>query len=104
MSSIEVLKSSDATLKAKCDACRELATFGTAKAVPHLAALLSDPRMTHMARYGLEPIQDPSVDVALRNALTTLKGRPPSLAAAGAVGVQAGLMWRQPSDGRAARE
>ncbi|HCF93619.1 MAG TPA: hypothetical protein DEW46_01020 [Verrucomicrobia bacterium] len=84
---IEVLKSSDATIKAKCDACRELATFGTAKAVPHLAALLSDPRMTHMACYGLEPIQDPSVDVALRNALTTLKGR--SLACvAGAVGVR----------------
>lgn len=72
---IAALTSEDASLKDKFDACRELATFGTAKAVPYLVALLDDPKMTHMACYGLETIPDASVDAALRKALGTLKGR-----------------------------
>jgi HEAT repeat protein len=67
---------SDAPLKAKADACRQLAVVGTRDAVPALAALLSDDKLAHMARYALEPIADPSVDAALREALGKLKGRP----------------------------
>jgi HEAT repeat protein len=72
---IAVLKS-DATQKEKADACRELSRIGTKAAVPALAALLSDEQLGQMARNALEPLPDPSVDVALREALGKLKGRP----------------------------
>ncbi|MCP4616598.1 MAG: hypothetical protein GY844_09175, partial [Bradyrhizobium sp.] len=45
-------------------------------AVPTLAALLSDEKLSHMARYALEGIRDPSVDDALRDALGKVQGRP----------------------------
>ena len=70
---VAVLKS-DAPQKAKADACRELARVGGADAVPALAALLADEKLAHMARYALETIPDPSVDVALRSALHRLRG------------------------------
>ncbi len=70
---ITILKS-DASLKEKADACRELARLGTAQAVPVLAPLLLDEKLSHMARYALEPIADPSVDARLRNALGKLEG------------------------------
>ncbi|HUT11091.1 MAG TPA: HEAT repeat domain-containing protein, partial [Thermoguttaceae bacterium] len=70
---IAVIKS-DAPLKEKMDACRQLARIGTKDAVPALAALLGDEELSHMARYALEPIDDPSVDEALREALGKLKG------------------------------
>jgi len=72
---IAVLKS-DGPLKDKADACRELSLVGTKAAVAPLAALLSDEKLSHLARYGLEPIPDPAVDDALRDALAKLKGRP----------------------------
>lgn len=71
---IAVLNSA-ADFNAKSDACRELAPIGTAAAVPALAALLGDDKLAHMARYGLEPIPGPAVDLALREALGKLKGR-----------------------------
>ena len=71
---IAVLKS-DSPHKDKAEACRQLAVIGTKNAVGPLAALLSDEKLSHMARYGLEPIPEPSVDVALRDALGKLKGR-----------------------------
>lgn len=71
---IALLKS-EATQKEKADACRQLAQIGTRDAVAPLAALLSDEKLSHMARYGLEPIPDPAVDVALREALGKVKGR-----------------------------
>jgi HEAT repeat protein len=71
---IAVLKS-DAPQKAKADACRELARIGTRASVAPLAALLCDEKLSHMARYGLEPIPDPAVDAALRDALGKVKGR-----------------------------
>jgi HEAT repeat protein len=71
---IAVLKS-DAPRKAKADACRELARVGTCDAVAPLAALLCNEELSHMARYGLEPIPDPSVDTALRDTLDKVKGR-----------------------------
>jgi HEAT repeat protein len=72
---IAVLKS-DAPHKEKGDACRQLAVVGTKDAVPALAALLADEKLSHMARYGLEPIPDASVDDVLRDALGKLKGKP----------------------------
>ena len=72
---IAVLKS-DASQKEKSDACRELARIGTKDAVAPLAALLADEKLSHMARYGLEPIPDSSVDKALREAAGKLQGRP----------------------------
>jgi len=71
---IAVLKS-DAPHKEKADACRQLAVVGNKDAVPALAALLGDEKLSHMARYGLEPIPDPAVDDVLREALGKLKGR-----------------------------
>ncbi len=71
---VAVIKS-DAPQKEKADACRELARVGNKDAVAPLAALLADEKLSHMARYGLETIPDPSVDVALRDALTKCKGR-----------------------------
>jgi hypothetical protein len=71
---IAVLKS-DAPLKDKADACRGLADLGTKNSVVPLAALLGDEKLSHMARYALEPIPDPSVDDALRAALGNVKGR-----------------------------
>jgi HEAT repeat protein len=70
----EVLKS-DAAVKAKADACRELARIGTKEAVAPLAALLADEQLSHMARYGLETIPSPEVDEALREAAGKLHGR-----------------------------
>jgi HEAT repeat protein len=72
---IVVLKS-DAAQKEKADACRQLARVATKQSVPALAALLGDEKLSHMARYALETIPDPSVDDALRDALGKLKGRP----------------------------
>jgi len=72
---IAVLKS-DAPQKEKVDACRQLAVIGTKDAIAPLVALLGDEKLSHMARYGLEPIPDPAVDDALRDALGKLKGRP----------------------------
>lgn len=84
---IAVLKSDAASRKEKADACRELAQVGTKEAVPVLAALLTDEEMNHMARYALEPIPDPSVDAALREALTKAKGRP-LVGVIGSIGVR----------------
>ena len=83
---IAVLKS-DAPHKEKADACRLLALVGTKDAVAPLAALLGDEKLSHMARYGLEPIPDPAVDEALRDALGKLKGWP-LVGVIGSIGVR----------------
>ncbi len=72
---IATLKNQAAEIKAKFDACRELATFGDKRAVPVLATLLPDEKLSHMARYALEPIPDASVDAALRDALPRCSGK-----------------------------
>ena len=71
---LAVLKSG-APLFDKARACQQLAVVGSARAVPTLAALLGDERLGDYARFALEPIDDASVDVALREALGRLKGR-----------------------------
>ncbi|MEJ2362241.1 MAG: hypothetical protein P8Z75_12575, partial [Gammaproteobacteria bacterium] len=73
---IAVIQSEDASLKEKVDACRGLSYIGTKNAIPALASLLGDEKLSHMARYGLEPIPDPAVDDAFRDALDEVKGMP----------------------------
>ena len=70
---IEILQSDQGVFE-KAKACQRLAIVGTADAVPALAALLSDEKLAHYARFGLEPIEHPSVDEALRAALERLEG------------------------------
>ncbi|MFQ6131019.1 MAG: HEAT repeat domain-containing protein [Armatimonadota bacterium] len=70
---IAVLRS-DAPPFDKDVACRRLAVIGTKEAVPALAALLADEKLSGIARYGLEPIPDPSVNEALRAAMSELEG------------------------------
>lgn len=72
---IQILKDPSATTFQKAKACQRLASTGTKEAIPALAALLTDPQLGHYARYGLEPIPDPSADDALRGALPKVKGR-----------------------------
>jgi HEAT repeat protein len=84
---IAVLKNPDASQKEKADACRQLAIIGTKDAVAPLAAMLGDEKLSHMARYALEPIRDPAVDEALRDALGKLKGMP-LVGVIGSIGVR----------------
>jgi len=84
---IAVIKSEDATHKEKVDACRGLALIGTREAIAPLAALLGDEKLSHMARYALEPIRNPAVDKAFREALGKLKGMP-LVGVIGSVGVR----------------
>lgn len=83
---IAVLRS-EATVQEKSTACRQLARIATKEAVPALAALLGDEKLSHMARYALEAIPDPSVDEALRDALGKVQGRP-RLGVIGSLGVR----------------
>jgi HEAT repeat protein len=78
---------SDASFEEKSAACRELSRIATKEAVPTLAALLDDEKLSHMARYALEPINDPSVDDALRAALSRVEGQP-RLGVIGSLGVR----------------
>lgn len=71
---LDVLKS-NASLEQKSIACHQLAWIGNRDAVPVLAGLLADEKLSHMARYALEQIPDPSVNEALRAAVPKLKGK-----------------------------
>jgi HEAT repeat protein len=65
---IAVLKT-EAPQAAKGAVCRALKTIGTAAAVPALAPLLADEKLSHMARFALERIPVPDAGQALCNAL-----------------------------------
>jgi HEAT repeat protein len=71
---IGILKEPGASVYAKAKACQRLSVIGDATAVPALAALLSDPKLSAYARFGLEPISGPAADEALRAAAGKLKG------------------------------
>jgi len=71
---LAILKDSSSSEFRKSKACVRLGELGAKEAVPVFATLLSDPHLSTYARYGLEPIADPSVDDALRAALPKLKG------------------------------
>lgn len=72
---VGILKDPAATEFQKMKVCQRLAVVGTKDAVPTLAAMLSDPKLAHYARFALVPIPDPSVDDALREATKKLKGQ-----------------------------
>jgi HEAT repeat protein len=59
----------------KAKACQRAGELGSKEAVPALSALLSNEHLNTYARYGLEPITDPSADDALRAGLPKLKGK-----------------------------
>ncbi len=64
------------TAQDKSDACRGLAVFGDARAVPELAKLLRDPDLSHMARLAIEAIPGAASDAALRAAIKEVVGAP----------------------------
>ena len=72
---IAILKDTGSSTFQKAIACKRLAQIGNKESVAPLAALLGESRLGHYARFGLEPNPDPSVDEALRSALSKLKGR-----------------------------
>lgn len=74
-SAIALLKDASATEFQKSKASMRIAQVGTKEAVPALAALLTDEKLSDYARFGMVPIPDPSVDVALRDALARTKGQ-----------------------------
>lgn len=55
--------------------CRQLAIIGSAASVPALAPLLRDAELSVFARHALERIPGPEADKALRDAVSTSKGR-----------------------------
>lgn len=65
----------DLSFDAKQFLCRKLMIVGTAASVPALAALLSDAKLSHMARYALERIPAPEAGKALRDALPKANGK-----------------------------
>jgi HEAT repeat protein len=71
---IQIIQS-DVPPQDKAIPCKELAIYGTAKAVPALAALLTDKDLSSWARIALEAIPDQAADEALRQAIGKLKGR-----------------------------
>ncbi len=72
---IAVLKGGDDWF-AKDAACRRLRVIGTEHSVPALAALLPDEKLSHIARYALEPMPFPEAGKALRDALGQTQGLP----------------------------
>ena len=71
---IRILTDANSTEFQKAKACQRAGELGASEAVPALSALLSNEKLNTYARYGLEPIADPSVDDALRAGLSKLKG------------------------------
>ena len=70
---IAVLQS-EAPFFDKARACQQLGECGAKEAIPALAALLTDDKLSAYARSGLEGIADPSAAEALRVALGKVKG------------------------------
>lgn len=70
---LETLRSGTPAEKAL--ACKRLAVYGDAAAVPALAALLGDEQLAAWARIALEAIPGPAADKALRDAADRLQGR-----------------------------
>lgn len=70
------------TVAGKDFICRMLRIMGTAKSVPRLEAMLSDPETSHMARYALGYMEYPEAGAALLRALGKTSGD-----------VQAGILY-----------
>ena len=85
---IQLLDDPDSSEFAKAKACQRLAVVGDEGAVPSLARLLSDPKLSNYARTALEPMPGESVDQALREALDSVEGEL-------LVGVINSIAWRR---------
>jgi hypothetical protein len=68
----EQLENVLSTNDAKRFMCRQLAIIGTPNEVPALVAALRDPKLSDMARYALEPMEDRGVDEMLIATLPTV--------------------------------
>lgn len=66
---------SEGPAQEKALACKNLAIYGSAAAVPELAKLLPNPQLSSWARIALEAIPGDASDEALRNAAGSLDGR-----------------------------
>ncbi len=71
---IGVLEDTNATFAGKQEACRLLWIIGSARSVPVLSKLLTDPKQADIARYALERNPDAAAGKALRTALSSTKG------------------------------
>jgi len=65
---------SDAAKAKKADACKDLAVYGSDKAVAELGKLLADEQLASWARIALEAIPGLASDEALRKGVDSLKG------------------------------
>lgn len=66
---IAILKAPETSKDAKRYVCRYLTIVGSARCVPAVAELLTDPDLSHPARMALEPMAAPEAASALRAAL-----------------------------------
>jgi HEAT repeat protein len=71
---VAVLNSADSPIFDKAKACQRLVLVGDERAVPTLAGLLTDEKLSAYAREALEGIPGPAPDAALREALARLEG------------------------------
>ena len=71
---VKILTNPAATEFQKAKACQRAGELGATEAIPALAALLADEKLSAYARYGLEPMAAPAASEALRNSLGKLKG------------------------------
>jgi len=74
-SRLAAMLGTDAPQAAKDVVCRQLSLIGSAACVPAVAPLLTDEKLSHMARYALERIPDAAAVKAMRDALPKVKGR-----------------------------
>lgn len=66
---------SDATTDCKRFVCKQLSIIGAAKVAPALAKLLTEEKLSHMARFALERIPGAPAGAALRDSMSKLKGK-----------------------------
>lgn len=71
----EELENVMVTNDAKAFICRQLAIIGTPNEVPALVRMMRDPKLSDMARYALEPMEDRGVDEVLIGALDKVDPR-----------------------------
>ena len=72
---IAVIEAPEATMAGKQFACRMLRLVGSPKCVPAVGKLLTDGKLSHMARNVLLGMSDSSADKALREALGKTQGQ-----------------------------
>ncbi|MBL7133698.1 MAG: HEAT repeat domain-containing protein [Phycisphaerae bacterium] len=72
---IKALEAPKATFACRQFICRMLRRVGTAASVPAVAKLLTDEKLSHMARFALQGMEAQEAGAALRGALGKVKGK-----------------------------